>query len=609
MAHSEKTMTFATDLVPQEDSIYNLGYSDQRWKIYGELQPLATKIYTAKVYGADGSGTCFYQNFMTITPADYNAIWTVTYRVTVTADGHSDYTATYDEKISGRSNTYYSWYSYNSLVNYPIYQHMLLNSSNANTPHEIGIRMASSYGDTTVVKKIQVDLLETYNCTAVLLNNLKYYTSATPSGFVWRGWNATSNGMQESGDSNDTGIYIYSNGFKGKAGSNKVYRYCLFARTGDGTYESFVMQDNTVATTKTVNPHGFVPDGKIYWNSNNAVYNEGTLNLSVYEQYHVIDYRYSFNFNNTFLPDYCETYVVYTYNEDDGLLYLDTTQWLAAALPTTADGKIYQRIGSKYYTGTGNYYQGSLLLDNPYYEFKNGKIRTWAPSTRSIKSITRSGTTFTATRDNGSTFTFTQQDNNTTYTFENGTNGFKVTPLGGTAQTVTVTPSVAWTNVSGRPTNLNQFTNGPGYVTSSGVTSVAAGVGLTGGTITGTGTIKAKLKSETAHTADSASLTNTANRQYAVGIDKSGYLSVNVPWTDTDTDTKNTAGSTNSDSKLYLIGATSQTANSQTYSDAHVFETNGTFSAKTLGVNADTDNNKVTLQWNSIDNSLDFIFA
>ena len=33
----------------------------------------------------------------------------------------------------------------------------------------------------------------------------------------------------------------------------------------------------------------------------------------------------------------------------------------------------------------------------------------------SIKNITRSGTTFTATRADGSTFTFTQQDNNTTY--------------------------------------------------------------------------------------------------------------------------------------------------------------------------------------------------
>lgn len=82
---------------------------------------------------------------------------------------------------------------------------------------------------------------------------------------------------------------------------------------------------------------------------------------------------------------------------------------------------------------------------------------------------------------------------------------------------------------------VKTFVEGKGYVTSSGVTSVATGAGLTGGTITGTGTIKAKLKSETAHTADSATPTNTASRQYAVGVDKSGYLSVNVPWTDNDT--------------------------------------------------------------------------
>lgn len=78
---------------------------------------------------------------------------------------------------------------------------------------------------------------------------------------------------------------------------------------------------------------------------------------------------------------------------------------------------------------------------------------------------------------------------------------------------------------------VKTFVENKGYVTSSGVTSVATGVGLTGGTITGTGTIKAKLKSETNATYDSASVTNTSSRQYAVVPDKSGYLSVNVPWT------------------------------------------------------------------------------
>lgn len=71
------------------------------------------------------------------------------------------------------------------------------------------------------------------------------------------------------------------------------------------------------------------------------------------------------------------------------------------------------------------------------------------------------------------------------------------------------------------------FTNNAGTVT-----KISTGVGLTGGDVTTTGTIKAKLKSETASTLDSTAMGSTTNRQYAVGVDKSGYLSVNIPWTD-----------------------------------------------------------------------------
>lgn len=61
---------------------------------------------------------------------------------------------------------------------------------------------------------------------------------------------------------------------------------------------------------------------------------------------------------------------------------------------------------------------------------------------------------------------------------------------------------------------------------------------------------------------------STSGKNYAVQLNSSGQMYVNVPWTDTDTntDTKNTAGSTDSSSKLFLIGATSQAANPQTYS-------------------------------------------
>lgn len=64
------------------------------------------------------------------------------------------------------------------------------------------------------------------------------------------------------------------------------------------------------------------------------------------------------------------------------------------------------------------------------------------------------------------------------------------------------------------------------------VSSIATGVGLVGGNITSTGTIKCNLASETnAHLA-SNSISDVSNRQYAVTPDKNGRLSVNVPWTD-----------------------------------------------------------------------------
>ena len=61
----------------------------------------------------------------------------------------------------------------------------------------------------------------------------------------------------------------------------------------------------------------------------------------------------------------------------------------------------------------------------------------------------------------------------------------------------------------------------------------SAGVGLVGsgsaGTSGGTYTYKAKLRSETALTVDSVTATAASGRVYPVAVDKSGYLSVNVP--------------------------------------------------------------------------------
>ena len=80
------------------------------------------------------------------------------------------------------------------------------------------------------------------------------------------------------------------------------------------------------------------------------------------------------------------------------------------------------------------------------------------------------------------------------------------------------------------------------------ITGVTAGSGLTGGGNSGSVTlnvgagtgitvaadsVSAKLRSTTALTRDSVAATETADRVYPVAVDKSGYLAVNVPWTNT----------------------------------------------------------------------------
>ena len=71
------------------------------------------------------------------------------------------------------------------------------------------------------------------------------------------------------------------------------------------------------------------------------------------------------------------------------------------------------------------------------------------------------------------------------------------------------------------------------------------------------------------------------------------------------TDTKNTAGSTDTSSKIFLIGATSQAANPQTYSDNEVYATSGVLTTKSVQVGGGS----CTMQYNTTTQSCDFVFT
>ena len=95
-----------------------------------------------------------------------------------------------------------------------------------------------------------------------------------------------------------------------------------------------------------------------------------------------------------------------------------------------------------------------------------------------------------------------------------GSSGTTYTPIDGLI-TLPAYPTV--------PTAVSAFTNDAGYVTSSGVTSVATGTGLTGGTITGTGTISINSTYQTYISNGNTAYGwgNHANAGYITGITSS----------------------------------------------------------------------------------------
>lgn len=115
---------------------------------------------------------------------------------------------------------------------------------------------------------------------------------------------------------------------------------------------------------------------------------------------------------------------------------------------------------------------------------------------------------------------------------------------------------------SDNTTTTFQVKNGENGQGSGSVTSVDTGVGLTGGAITSSGTIKADLVSDTYSTEASEAITQTSGRQYAVNPDANGKLSVNVPWTDEGK--TYTAGTNVQISSSNVISATDTTYESKT---------------------------------------------
>ena len=114
----------------------------------------------------------------------------------------------------------------------------------------------------------------------------------------------------------------------------------------------------------------------------------------------------------------------------------------------------------------------------------------------------------------------------------------------------------------------------------------------------------------TAHpTVSAASSVNNSGRTYIqdITVDSFGHITGITSATETvvDTNTLNTAGSTDISTKIFLVGASTQASSAQTYSDNEIYATNGVLTTKEVQVGGTA----ATMKYDSTSKSIKFVFA
>lgn len=403
MAHSGKTMTFATDLVPQEDNIYSLGTDNLRWRIYGNIQPIASQLYPAYTCSANDAnkGVLFFGK-INITDYDpWQTPWSIHYRMYITTS-NANMQGWYDCHFSIQGSTV-TWYNYNNFYSTsyrPIYHHRLLYPKSGYSQYGgyFGVRVQSANEVTTTARIYKIEVLETQNCTIELLPAIKRFdeiyitTNNIAASTIWNStdYNGTDVGLQEQGDANsNTYDRTYMNNNKKARVAIAAGSICVGDSNGYAGIDNGVEFD--IAYPILYQPTAIAANGQrsdfyLYYPSITSTVN--TTGLT-----HVANG------------------ILYMTGTLSGTTFTCNSKTLTYTVPTTEDDIIYIPVAINTNATTQSlYFLGGIAH---LFWYKDGAFREY--NGRSITSITRSGTTFTATRDDGSIFTFTQQDNNTTY--------------------------------------------------------------------------------------------------------------------------------------------------------------------------------------------------
>ena len=620
---ANNNMNFSVDLLPSTNNTYNLGTNDKKWKIYGNLN--TNRITLPPI---SGTGTTGADQGSSNTSTRYKpAVWTFNTGITP-VDGDI---ITVKQPCAGHD--YGTW----------------VTTDNGSTYHPI-VYSASSRLTTHFSNNTTLTLCYDANGTASVFARGGAMSRTTATG-VWRVLT-----MYDS-NSNDTGYYhrrIYSNLKAGGA----IHPYSIIMQLPNGRWSGITTTAPTNPTSGTISP---VETGK---NASTSGYMLGHVLLmygrATYadgnniETYHIwsahtglIDARYSFNLENSSgkgFTAYAPVYIVGSLN-NSGLFVLDSTKWWTQTLPSSDDGKIYIYIGDAY-----DWYRLTFTEDKPIYWYKDGKVQLYSgASNYSLKSATAgsvalsgvtgaddlkaiealSGTSGFLKKTAANTWTL---DTNTYLTSSTGVtsvagktgavtlakgdvglgNVANSTYAGGTAVTLNNSSKASSTASFYAPTAGgtadtqalvgNGATAAPKWVDISPSITIGAGTGSAAPTVN----VTVLGRSGTAK-----SITTASTSVYGVTKLNDGIGSNSTTLAATANSALVAAkkvASSNSTSKLYLVGATSQsTTGVDSYSYQYTYTNNGLLSTLKVGLNLN-GTEKAHLEWNNTNQSIDFIF-
>lgn len=498
-------------------------------KVYtNHISPYQKRVYESTDYYATATNqnsSTWY--FMSVRPDDWYKVWRVSFKLHTYCPNYPTVNSITFSTISGRQNgfTYMNFNDYDSTGHYYISCYPLTAVGyNAGYGHAIGnsIFYASNYTTKAYYRTFEVDLIQTQNCTVTFLETPVKWTQWEGTGTTNYGTllnlNASSRGLQQSGDANDPNyqnrIY-YSSAWKTYA---PLYRYQILLQKSENELLPINSINNTTGTTKTLTTESFNPFGEIFYYSSTTNYATAgatiAANATLYKQMHSLDLRYSFNKGST-LTAWKRVYIVAQLQQDGSAVLASSP--IAQDLPTTDDGYIYILLGHA--INTTNI---ELYYNHPVCRFKNGKLQVLTEqiqvSQNAFSNIKVGSTTVTAdtktdtlelVAGNNITLTPDATNDKVTITATDTTYQSKAAANGGTEVSLVTT---------GQKYTWNNKTSNTGTVTSVAIANdTNGGLTVSGSPITSSGTVKLK------HT-NQVTAQNT-QAIYPIKIDVNGHIS------------------------------------------------------------------------------------